>query len=109
MHRTDWSISSWDKHLCRWWPVITGTSTLDISRNWQVTISRPAVDIFDGEAKKCAKGEEHTVTNELQNMTEAPGALIVWPNGEEHSIRAPAGYLCSIFRAEMVALRAALS
>ncbi|KAF0311097.1 putative RNA-directed DNA polymerase from transposon BS [Amphibalanus amphitrite] len=37
------------------------------------------------------------------------GALIVWPDGEERSVRAPAGRLCSSFRAEMVALRTALS
>ncbi|XP_043199156.1 uncharacterized protein LOC122368902 [Amphibalanus amphitrite] len=37
------------------------------------------------------------------------GALIVWPDGEERSVRAPAGRLCSSFRAEMVALQTALS
>ena len=37
------------------------------------------------------------------------GALIVWPDGEEVVIRSPAGRLCSSYRAEMVALDAALS
>ena len=36
------------------------------------------------------------------------GALVIRPGGEEHLIRAPAGRLCSSFRAEMVALDAAL-
>ena len=36
------------------------------------------------------------------------GALIVPPAGTEHSIRTPAGALCSSTRAELVALRAAL-
>ena len=36
------------------------------------------------------------------------GALIEWPDGVEREVRAPAGGLCSSFRAEMVALRSAL-
>ena len=37
------------------------------------------------------------------------GVLIERPDGAEHEIRTPAGRLCSSFRAEMVALQAALS
>ncbi|XP_043215485.1 uncharacterized protein LOC122378438 [Amphibalanus amphitrite] len=37
------------------------------------------------------------------------GALIVWLDGEERSVRAPAGRLYSSFRAETVTLQAALS
>ena len=37
------------------------------------------------------------------------GALIVWPDDEREEVRAPAGRLCSSFRAEMVALHAALT
>ena len=37
------------------------------------------------------------------------GALIIWPDGEELEIRSPAGRLCSSYRAEMVALNAALT
>ena len=36
------------------------------------------------------------------------GALIVWPDGEEQEISAPAGGLCSSYRAELVALREAV-
>ncbi|KAF0300914.1 Ribonuclease H [Amphibalanus amphitrite] len=36
------------------------------------------------------------------------GALIALPTGTEHTVRAPAGSLCSSTRAELVALRAAL-
>ena len=32
------------------------------------------------------------------------GAVIVWPNDETEELRAPAGQLCSSFRAEMLAL-----
>ncbi|KAF0302217.1 putative RNA-directed DNA polymerase from transposon BS [Amphibalanus amphitrite] len=37
------------------------------------------------------------------------GALIVWPDDETAEIRTPAGRICSSYRAEMVALRAALN
>ncbi|KAF0302376.1 Intracisternal A-particle Pol-related polyprotein [Amphibalanus amphitrite] len=37
------------------------------------------------------------------------GALVVRPGGEEQELRAPAGRLCSSYRAEMVALATALS
>jgi len=37
------------------------------------------------------------------------GALIEWPDGEHHELRAPAGKLCSSYRAELVALRTALT
>ena len=36
------------------------------------------------------------------------GVLIEWPDGSTHEISAPAGALCSSYRAEMVALREAL-
>ena len=36
------------------------------------------------------------------------GALIVRPDGETHELRRPAGRICSSFRAEMIALQAAL-
>ncbi|XP_043205423.1 uncharacterized protein LOC122372368 [Amphibalanus amphitrite] len=36
------------------------------------------------------------------------GALIVWPDDSTEELRAPAGSLCSSYRAEMVALRTAL-
>ncbi|KAF0297635.1 hypothetical protein FJT64_004847 [Amphibalanus amphitrite] len=37
------------------------------------------------------------------------GALIVWPDDETAEIRTPAGRICSSYRAEMIALRAALN
>ena len=36
------------------------------------------------------------------------GGFIAWPDGVTHELRAPAGRLCSSFRAEMVALRETL-
>ncbi|XP_043236838.1 uncharacterized protein LOC122389163 [Amphibalanus amphitrite] len=37
------------------------------------------------------------------------GGYIEWPDGESHELRAPAGKLCSSYRAEMVALRETLN
>ncbi|XP_043220268.1 uncharacterized protein LOC122380836 [Amphibalanus amphitrite] len=37
------------------------------------------------------------------------GAFVEWPDGATDELRVPAGQLCSSFRAEMVALRAALN
>ena len=37
------------------------------------------------------------------------GGIIAWPDGVAHELRAPAGRLCSSFRAEMVALRETLT
>ncbi|KAF0296481.1 Retrovirus-related Pol polyprotein from type-1 retrotransposable element R1 4 [Amphibalanus amphitrite] len=37
------------------------------------------------------------------------GAFVEWPDGATDELRVPAGQLCSSFRAEMVALRAALT
>jgi ribonuclease HI len=37
------------------------------------------------------------------------GGFIAWPDGATHELRAPAGRLCSSFRAEMVALRETLT
>ncbi|KAF0298696.1 Retrovirus-related Pol polyprotein from type-1 retrotransposable element R1 4 [Amphibalanus amphitrite] len=37
------------------------------------------------------------------------GGYIEWPHGESHELRAPAGKLCSSYRAEMVALRETLN
>ena len=37
-----------------------------------------------------------------------PEALIEWPDGETQELRAPAGRMCSSFRAELVAVRTAL-
>ena len=37
-----------------------------------------------------------------------PGAVIVWPDGEEEELKTPAGRHCSSYRAEMLALKIGL-
>ncbi|KAF0314443.1 hypothetical protein FJT64_015098 [Amphibalanus amphitrite] len=70
----------------------------------------------DRLAGEATAGDQDSAPIDLSSALASSGVLdggaggyIEWPDGESHELRAPAGKLCSSYRAEMVALRETLN